>query len=335
MRKGSQPDRMAKVPLVASAPVAIQTVTGPVEPGDLGVTLVHEHLRTTSESVRAQWPHLYDDEEEFRRAVDQVRRAQSHGVRTICDPAPMELHRDARLAQRVVEQTGIRLVMCTGTYGERYQFLPWGLAFRDEDFIADLFVHDIEVGIQGTEVKAHFLKCAVDEAGFTDDVTRIFRAVARASLRTGAPIMAHTHPGTQRGLEVLDFFETEGVDLAKVQLAHTGDTADVEHIEALIERGAETLGMDRYGLDFILPTEQRNATVAELCRRGHADKLCLSHDACATIDWYPPELVSEMVPDWHFGFIHETVLEQLRELGVTEEQVEQMLVANPARWLSA
>lgn len=315
--------------------MAIETVTGPVEPGDLGVTLVHEHLRSTAEGVRAQWPHVYDEEDELRRAVDQVRRAQSHGVRTICDPACMDLGRDVRLAQRVVEETGIQLVMATGIYGARYEYLPQGLAFRGEDYIAELLVHDLEQGIQGTSVKAHFLKCAVDEPGLTEDVTKALKAVARASLHTGAPIMAHTHPGTHRGLEVLDLFEEEGVDLDKVQLAHTGDTPDVEHIEALLARGARHLGMDRYGVDIILPTAQRNATVIELCRRGHAERLHLSHDACATIDWYPRELVEQMAPDWHFGFLHEGVLPELRSGGVTDAQIEQMLVDNPARWLSA
>ena len=316
--------------------MAIETVTGPVEAEDLGVTLVHEHLRATSESVRVQFPHLYDLEEEVRHAVAQVERAQGHGVKTIVDPACMDLGRDVRLAERVVEETGIQLVMCTGIYSVRYEHLPAGMAFRDEDYLADAFVHDLEQGIQGTSIKAHFLKCAVDEPGFTDDITKIFKAVAKASLSTGAPIMAHTHPGTQRGLEVLELFENEGVDLAKVQLAHTGDTDDLEHIEALVARGGRWLGMDRYGLDaFFLPRDKRNAAIAELCRRGHADKLMLSHDACATIDWFPRELVHQMAPDWHFGFIHEEILPQLREAGVSDEQIEQMLVANPAGWLSA
>lgn len=316
--------------------MAIQTVTGPVEPDELGVTLVHEHLRATSESVRAQWPHLYDAEDEARRAAAEVRRAQAQGVKTIVDPSCMDLGRDVSLAQRVVEETGIQLVMCTGIYGTRYTSLPAGLFMRDEQYLADAFVHDIEQGIQGSGVKAHFIKCAVDEPGFTDDVTKTFKAVALASNRTGAPIMAHTHPGTHRGLEVLELFEAEGVDLAKVQLAHTGDTDDLDHIEALIERGARWLGMDRYGLEALfLPTDKRNEVVAELCRRGHAERLMLSHDACATIDWLPREMVDQLAPNWHFDYLHTSVLGQLRELGVTDEQIEQMLVANPAGWLSA
>ena len=311
----------------------VQTVTGPVDAQDLGVTLVHEHLRTTSEGLRSQFPHLYDEREEARRAIAQVRRVMDLGVKTICDPACLDLDRDVRLAQEVARETGIQLVLCTGVYGSRYTFLPMALANRDVEHLASLFVHDIQEGIQGTAVKAAFLKCAVDEPGITEDVEKVLRAVAAAHRATGAPIMAHSHPGTRRGLEEMDLFEEEGIDPARIQIAHTGDTDDLDYIEELLARGPY-IGMDRYGLDLFLPTERRNATVIELCRRGYADRMMLSHDACATLDWYPEEMVSQMVPDWRMDFLWEGVLPALREGGVSEEQIDQMLRVNPQRWLA-
>jgi phosphotriesterase-related protein len=310
----------------------VHTVSGPVDAEQLGVTLVHEHLRSSSEGVRAQWPHLYDERFEFERAVDWVRKAMERGVRTIVDPGCMDLGRDVEFVRSVVAETGIQVVLCTGIYGLHYTLIPWHFRNRDVDYLADAFVHDIEVGIQGTEVKAAFLKCAVDEPGITDDVEKVLRACARASNRTGAPIMAHSHPATRRGLDEMDVFDDEDVDPAKVQIAHTGDTDDLDYIEKLLARGPY-IGMDRYGLDPILDTDRRNATVIELCRRGHADRMTLSQDACATLDWYPEEM-RPIVPDWHFWFLWEGVLPVLREGGVTEEQITTMLVANPARWLS-
>jgi phosphotriesterase-related protein len=310
----------------------VHTVSGPVDAERLGVTLVHEHLRSSSEGVRAQWPHLYDERFEFERAVDWVRKAMERGVRTIVDPGCMDLGRDVEFVRSVVAETGIQVVLCTGIYGLHYTLIPWHFRNRDVDYLADAFVHDIEVGIQGTEVKAAFLKCAVDEPGITDDVEKVLRACARASNRTGAPIMAHSHPATRRGLDEMDVFDDEDVDPAKVQIAHTGDTDDLDYIEELLARGPY-IGMDRYGLDPILDTDRRNATVIELCRRDYADRMTLSQDACATLDWYPEEM-RPIVPDWHFWFLWEGVLPVLREGGVTEEQIETMLVANPARWLS-
>ena len=312
---------------------AIESVSGPLDEADLGLTLAHEHLRTSSETIREQFPHLYDPEQELQAAVAEVRRAQEHGVKTIVDPACMDIGRDVHLAQRVVEETGIQLIMCTGIYGVHYTYLPHHFQTRDLDYVADAFVHDLEEGIQGTDVKAAFLKCAVDEPGITNDVDRVLRAAARAGKRTGRPIMVHTHPGTRRGLEAMDVFDDEGVDPSKVVVAHTGDTDDLDYIDELLGRGPY-IGMDRYGLDIILPTEQRNATVIALAERGYADRMMISQDACAFIDWYPPEMRS-MVPNWHFTYVFEEILPALREGGVTDEQITTMMEENPARWLAA
>ncbi len=312
----------------------IETVSGPVDDSELGLTLAHEHLRTSSESVREQFPHLYDAAHEFERAVDAVRRAQSHGVQTIIDPACMDIGRDVHLARRVVEATGIQLVMCTGVYGVEYTFLPHFFQNREPDVLTGAFVHDIEQGIQGTDVKAAFLKCAVDEQGISPDVERILRACAQASKQTGRPIMAHSHPATRRGLEIMDVFDDEGIDPQTVQIAHTGDTDDLGYIEELLSRGPY-IGMDRYGLDLYLPTAQRNATVIALAQAGHAERMLLSHDACATLDWFPEELIGQMAPDWHFGFLFESVIPALKEGGVSDEQLATMLRDNPRRWLTA
>ncbi|MDQ4041101.1 MAG: phosphotriesterase [Actinomycetota bacterium] len=312
----------------------IETVSGPVDDADLGLVLAHEHLSTTSEAVRTQWPHLYDEAREYDLAVEQVRAAMDRGVKTIVDPSCMDLNRNVRLAQRVVEETGIQLVMATGIYGAKYTFLPPYFENREPSAMVDAFVHDIEEGIQGSGVKAAFLKCAVDEPGVTEHVERILRAIAQASLRTGRPIMAHSHPATRRGLEIMDVFEDEGVDPRRVQIAHTGDTDELDYIEELLGRGC-WIGMDRYGLDVILPTDRRNATVIELCRRGYADRMMLSQDACATIDWYPEDLVKQMAPNWHFTFLWEGVLPALADGGVTDEQIDTMMRDNPRGWLTA
>ncbi len=312
----------------------IETVSGPVDDADLGLVLAHEHLSTTSEAVRAQWPHLYDEAREYDLAVEQVRAAMDRGVKTIVDPSCMDLNRNVGLAQRVVQETGIQLVMATGIYGAKYTFLPPYFENREPSAMVDAFVHDIEEGIQGSGVKAAFLKCAVDEPGITEHVERILRAIAQASLRTGRPIMAHSHPATRRGLEIMDVFDDEGVDPRRVQIAHTGDTDDLDYIEELLGRGC-WIGMDRYGLDIILPTDRRNATVIELCRRGYADRMMLSQDACATIDWFPEDLVKQMAPNWHFTFLWEGVLPALSEGGVTDEQIDTMMRDNPRGWLTA
>ncbi len=311
----------------------VETTAGPVDAGHLGRTLCHEHLLSSSEAIREQYPHLYDREREFERAVTQVRAAKAHGVATIVDPACMDLARDARLALRVAEATGVRLVLATGIYGQHYTFIPQHFQTRDEDYLADAFVHDIEHGIQGTAVKAAFIKTAADEPGITPDVEKVHRAAARASNRTGRPIMAHSRPAGRTGLDQMRIFLEEGVPAERVMIAHTGDTDDLEHIEELLALGPY-IGMDRYGTEIFLPDAARNTTLAALCERGYAERMVISQDACATIDWFPEEMVAQLAPKWTFTHIFEEIIPQLAELGVSDTDVATMLDVTPARWLA-
>ncbi len=311
----------------------IPTTAGPKDVADLGRTLVHEHLLTAHEGIRFQWPHLVDAQAERDAAVEQVRAAQGHGVTAICDPAVLDLARDVQLALAVTEATGMPIVMATGIYGQHYTFLPHYFQTRELSAMVECFVHDLTVGIQGTEVLAGFLKCAADEPGMTPDMEKVHRAVAQASLQTGAPIMAHSQPASKTGLESMRVFAEEGVDPAKVMIAHTGDTDDLEYIEALLATGC-TIGMDRYGLDIFLPEAQRNATLRTLVERGHGDRMVLGQDACATLDWFPKEMVRQMAPNWTFTHIFEAVIPQLLADGVAQEQLDAMLTTNVHRWLA-
>jgi phosphotriesterase-related protein len=312
----------------------VASVTGPLDTEELGVTLIHEHLRFRDEGVAHQWPHLYDEEEEYAQAVQAAEAALAAGVKTIGEPTAMFGGRDAAFVKRVAAQTGVQVIACTGIY--TYDHLPHFFENRDPDAMADCFVHDIEQGIQGTDVKAAFIKCAADEPGVTDQIEKVHRAAARASVRTGAPIMAHSRPARQTGLRQIEIFEEEGVEPSKVQIAHTGDTDDLDYIEQILERGV-FIGMDRYGLEFFLPMDKRNATVLELLNRGYADRMFLSQDFCATIDWFPQEAAEQMiaagmVKDWSMTLLFEQVIPALRDGGMTDDQLRTMLEENPKRW---
>jgi phosphotriesterase-related protein len=313
----------------------VETVNGPVALEELGLTLIHEHFRTTDEATRFQFPHLYDEAAEWEAAISDANAIKGHGVRTVVEPSAMFLQRDAAFSKRVAEASGLNVILATGVY--TYEHLPQPLANRSEDQLAQIFVHDIDQGIQGTGIKAAFIKCAADEPGVTPNVEKVHRAAARASQRTGRPIMAHSRPASGTGLEQMRIFGEEGVDPSKVQIAHTGDTDDLDYIERLLDTGC-WIGMDRYGLDIFLPTEQRQKTVLALLEKGHADRMFLSQDWCSTLDWFTPEMEEELkpvaAPNWSMTFLFEQVIPELKERGMTEDQLNQMMVENPKGWLA-
>jgi phosphotriesterase-related protein len=316
----------------------VETVQGAIDAQDLGLVLVHEHVRFRDEAVAAQWPGRYDEQLELEAALVTVGAAKERGVRTIVDPTAMFGGRDVRFMKQVADQSGVRIVACTGIYS--YDYLPHYFENRDVDVMADHFVEDIERGIQGTDIKAAFLKCAADAAGVTENVEKIHRAVARASVQTGAPIMAHSMPAVATGPRQVEIFEEEGVELSRVQIAHCGDTDDLAYIEGLIDSGVY-VGLDRYGLEMFMPIEKRNATAAELLRRGHAERLMISQDFCATIDWFPPEAAEGLegagaIRNWSMTLVFDEVVPALREQGAMDDAVfETIFVENPRRWLTA
>ncbi len=186
--------------------------------------------------------------------------------------------------------------------------------------MADHFVEDIERGVQGTDIRAAFLKCAADAAGVTEHVEKIHRAVARASVQTGAPIMAHSMPAVATGPRQVEIFEEEGVPTRRACRSRTAATPTTSTTSRACSTSGVYVGLDRYGLEMYLPIDRRNATAAELLRRGHAERLMISQDFCATIDWFPPEAAEAFeaqgaIRNWSMTLVFEEVVPRAARAG--------------------
>jgi phosphotriesterase-related protein len=314
----------------------VETVRGRIDVESLGTTLMHEHVFVLNEEIRENYPADWDEDAKVDEAISKLDALAAAGCQTIVDPTVVGLGRDISRIRRVADGTSLNIIVATGLY--TYSDVPFYFRFRyphadGRDPMTDLFIADITTGIAGTGVRAAFLKCAVDEPGLTPGVERVLRAVCRAHVQTGAPITVHTHPGSGSGRGILAVLREEGVDLAKVVLGHSGDSTDLDYLQELADAGC-LLGMDRFGLDLIAPFEERVGTVAAMCDRGYAESMVLSHDAACYIDWFPPAAVPQFAPNWHYQHVFDDVLPALRDRGVTDAQLETMLVANPRRYFS-
>jgi phosphotriesterase-related protein len=299
---------------------------------------MHEHVFVLNEEIRQNYPSDWDEDERVTRAAAKLNELKQRGCDTIVDPTVIGLGRDIPRIQRVAARTDINIIVATGLY--TYCDLPFYFRFRGMDSesaafdpMTAMFVADLTEGIADTGVKAAFLKCAIEEPGLTAGVERVLRAVGAAHAATGAPITVHTHPASSSGLEALRVLTAEGADPTRVVMSHSGDSADLDYLTTLADAGC-LLGMDRFGLDILLPFEQRVDTVAELARRGYADRMVLSHDASCYSDWFPQEVIPAFAPAWHYLHLFDDVLPGLRERGVTDDQIETMLVTNPRRYFS-
>jgi phosphotriesterase-related protein len=317
----------------------VNTVRGPLDADELGTVLMHEHVFVVNDELQTNYPQRWDEAAGVADAVARLRALKARGVDTIVDPTVLGLGRDIPRIQRVNAEVDINIVVATGlyTYTEvpfALQFVGPGTLLGGDDPLIEMFVRDLTEGIADTGVRAGLLKCAIDAPGLTPGVERVLRAVAAAHVRTGAPITVHTNPHNRSGLDVQRIFGESGVDPNRVVLGHSGDTTDLDYLSTLLAGGGY-LGLDRFGLDLLLPFEQRVETVAELCRRGHVEQLLLSHDASCYIDWFPIEAKRAALPNWHYTHIHDDVLPALRDRGVSDEQITTMLVENPRRYFAA
>lgn len=316
----------------------IATATGPIDSGSLGRVLMHEHVFIISPEMKDNVPEDWGDED--ARMDDAARRLQelkASGIDTILDPTALGLGRYIPRIAALAARIDLKIVVATGLY--TFNELPhyWGrrgpgTGPDGSDPMVNLFVRDITEGIAGTGIRAGAIKCATDRPGVTPGVERVLRACAQAHRATGVPITTHTDAASRRGLEQQAIFRSEGVDLGRVVIGHSGDTDDLAYHEELIANGS-ILGMDRFGIDGYLTTEQRVAVIAELCRRGYADRMVLSHDASCYLDWIPGEIPPSTMPHWHYLHISHDVLPALREAGVTDAQLSTMLVDTPRRFL--
>lgn len=316
----------------------VPTVTGNIPVEKLGRTLAHEHVFVVGEEFRQNYQADWDEEEKIAQAVRDLNELKSLGIDSIMDPTVIGLGRYIPRIQRIAEQTDLNIVVATGvyTYNEvpfQFHFSGPGLLFDVPEPMTELFVNDIENGIAGTGVKAAFLKCAIEEQGMTPGVERVMRAVAQAHVRTGVPITVHTNVHNRSGLDAQRVLREEGADLTKVVIGHSGDSTDLDYLMELADAGS-ILGMDRFGLDVLLPFEQRVGTVAQLVERGYADRMVLAHDASCFIDWFDPQAKAQAVPNWNYRHISEDVLPALLERGVSQEQIQTMLVDNVRRYFS-
>lgn len=314
---------------------SVQTVRGSIDSSELGRTLCHEHVFVLGEEHRLNYEE-WDEEAQIADAVSQLNELKGLGMDTIMDPTVLGLGRYIPRIQRIAEQSELNIVVATGIY--TYNDVPFqfhytgpGLLFDMPEPMVELFTKDLTEGIADTGVRAAFLKCAIEEQGLTPGVERVMRAVGQTSVQTGAPITVHTNVHNQSGLVAQQVLREEGVDLTKVVIGHSGDSTDLDYLTELADAGS-LLGMDRFGLDVLLPFEDRVETVAELCRRGYAEKVVLAHDASCAIDWFPADAKRQVVPRWNYRHISEDVLPALQERGVTDADIELMLVTNPRRY---
>jgi phosphotriesterase-related protein len=298
---------------------------------------MHEHvIMLGAGGVIREWPSLFDRDAAIATSIERMDRLAASGVDSIVEMTTFDLGRDITATAEVARASSVNVIACTGAW----LAAPSMMLRYAPSQIADAFVGDIVDGIQGTELRAGIIKIATDET--VDDLNRLLlTAAAQAHRRTGAPIGTHSNAPAGSGTGQQDVLEECGVDLTRVLIGHCSDTSDLDYLRGIMQRGSY-IGMDRFGLDkipstgeILLSTPERVAVIAELCRDGFADKIVLAHDAnCVHMGIVHRDAVEEALPNWHHLHIQEEVLPALLAAGVSQGDIDAMLVDNPRNFFA-
>jgi len=310
----------------------LNSVNGPIRADQLGKTLMHEHLVCAFPGWEGDTRCPPKDRRELiALCVDRVEEMKSAGFGAMLDPCPNDLGRDVEIMGEVAARTGFHILFATGLYMDHSAGAYWKMMARlnpDADrYMADMFIAELTDGVGETGLKPAVIKVATGKAPFTRYEETVLKAAAIASKATGAPITTHTE--AIDGEEQLRILGGHGMAPGRIIVGHSCGNPDHAYHRRIVDAGAY-IGFDRFGIERILPDEERAKCLARMVETGFADKVIVSHDCVFHMrgEMYPANLAPERTP-LHFS---RNVVPRLKALGVDEAVIDAMLLDNPRRY---
>jgi phosphotriesterase-related protein len=322
----------------------VQTVLGPVDGGELGPTLVHEHVVVSYPGDELDPTGSWDRAACVEAAVQRMRELREFGVRTFVDVTVIESRRDVTILPEIAERSGMQIVCATGFYIEHIG-IPYYWRVRAQEEITELFLHEIERGIGSTGVKPGVIKIAIGDPP-TDQERKVIAAAAEAAHESGLSVISHCE--NAKGWDAqLDILEEHGVDVGRCLIGHQDQAASADQLNAIVDRGAFA-GVDRIGFEVLAAEDTRVGLIRGVIDAGHADRLCLSMDhACYPSSPRFPYPVPEAVRDsfeqtlrpavedqmWRrpHTYLFTDFIPKLEAAGIERSTVDSILSDNPRR----
>lgn len=336
-----------------------QTVLGLVDATSLGVTLAHDHVlidgtfmyvepdeisqkgmahqKISLENrgwVGYNWTSNLDNVElkDEELAVSELRRFIAAGGRTIVDPTNVGLGRDPNALARIARVTNMNIIMGAGYYiGSTH---PADMDSKTEDQLAKEIIRDIEVGVAETGIRAGL----IGEIGCTypwwNNEQKSLRAAVTAQQETGAPLMIHPGRDPKSPLEIVEVIDRAGGDLSRTIICHIDRTCiERSWLKELADHGCY-LEYDLFGNessyyppnpDVDMPSDaQRMDVILWHFENGYEKQVLLSHDVATK---------HRLHAYGGLGYDHliTNVVPRLRHRGLSSEQINTLIVDNPAR----
>jgi len=308
-----------------ATPGQVQTVLGPVAPSELGFTLPHEHTKCSLWWIENRWDYweLIGDEP---RINEELAAYKGLGGGALVDVTPIGIGRDLARLARLSQATGLHIVAGAGWYRQAYYPAEARIDRRSIDDLADEIVQEF---VDGPVRPGIIGEIGTDKPWVTAQEERVFRAAARAALRTGASVTTHAVQ-SDVGLAQLTILEDEGLDPARIVIGHCDSHPRIEHWREIVRRGAH-VEADFLGMSFT-PLERAGEPkvvelISTLLNEGFKKQILLSQDVC-----HDSQLAS--YGGNGYTYLQKSFLPRLAAAGVDAATIKTITEENPARILT-
>ncbi|WP_338629759.1 phosphotriesterase-related protein [Yersinia enterocolitica] len=286
-----------------------------------GYTYAHEHLHIDLSGFKNNLDCRLD---QYQLICDEMRELVGKGVANIVEVTNRYMGRNPQFLLNVMRDSGINVIASTGYYTD--SFYPPMVRENSAEQLAQTMIDEIEIGIDGTELKASVIaEIGTSEGIITPDEAKVFHAAALAHHATGLPISTHTSFSTM-GLEQIALLKQHGVALDRVVIGHCDLKEQPDLIMKMIDMGVY-VQFDTIGKNSYFPDERRIAMLVTLAERGLLDKVMLSMDITRR---------SHLKANGGSGFSYlvDSFVPMLLAAGISSAQVEMMLRHNPNKFFA-
>ena len=285
-----------------------------------GYTLMHEHVAIDLSGVKRDPDCRLNC---FEETLEEWKELYRCGVRNVLEVTNMGMGRDVSYIKRMAEASGIQFLFSTGFYKE--PFLPQIVYEKTAGELADLAEKEIREGIGDTGVRASVIgEFGTSKNEMTAMEEKVFQAMALAAVRTGAPVTTHTTLGTF-GEEQADYLIGHGIKPEKIIIGHMDLSRDFGKIWRLLEKGVN-IGFDTIGKLSYCPDTFRAEALRKIAEGGRLSQVVLSMDITRKSHLKSRGGIG-------YGYLFTEFLPLLKEYGISQEQIETLLIYNPKRIL--
>lgn len=310
----------------------VETVLGPIDPDDLGVTDAHDHLVTIGGGeVRLDRDLSLPS---IDIAVQELLEFRDAGGRALVEMGTIGIGRAIEHVLEVAKRVpDVHIIAATGFHRSSYYEVTHWIHHYSVEQIAELIEAEVTEGIEihcyeGPLVKRSAARAGVLKLGtgynrISDVDKKLFHAVAVVHGRTGAPISTHTERGTM-AIEQLDLLERHGVDLQRVIIGHIDRYPDLWYHKQIAKRGA-FLEYDGASRAKYWPDGMLVEVIKGIVDAGYQRQILLGMDNGRASYW------KGYGGGPGFVYLLERFVPRLREAGVPDSAIDDMLVHNPRR----